>query len=132
MRWVRPVITGLLADYVHRPGDHTDVLAGHRLDDVVKYADPGTNRDITPCFLGVEDLVPVKLYIRVEAVGRGGRSRDPVKFLCQRNRRRSVNEQRRHGEPVVGVGLVNVCQQHLRIVWPYQTIIVRFAKSGRL
>src|SRR6266568_8088087 len=74
MRWVGPVITGALADYVHRPSDHTDILAGHRLDDVVECADPSTHRHVTPCPFGVEDLMPVKLYARVQAVSRGSRS----------------------------------------------------------
>ena len=67
--------------------------------------------------------MPVKFYVRAEAVGPGGRSRDPVKFVGQRNRRRPVDEQRRHGEPGVGVGLVNVCQQHPRTARPCQTIL---------
>jgi hypothetical protein len=66
--------------------------------------------------------MPVKFHVRAEAVGRGGRGRDPVQFVCQRNRRRSVNEQRGHGEPGVGVGLIDVCQQHPRSAWLYHPI----------
>src|SRR5262245_23904785 len=66
--------------------------------------------------LGVENLMPVKLHLGAQAVGRSSGLRDPVEFLLQRDRWWSANEQRRHGEPVVGAGLVHICQQHPRIV----------------
>ena len=76
--------------------------------------------------------MPVKFYVFAEAVGPSGRSRDPSKFSYQRNRRPSINKQRRHGEPGVCVGLVNVCQQHPRMARLDQTTIVRFAIIGHV
>ena len=41
-------ITLSLADPIHRAEDHADVVAGYCLNNVVKYADPGTNGHVTP------------------------------------------------------------------------------------
>ena len=74
----------------------------------------------------------MKFHVPVEGIGPGSRSRDPVQFLRQPNRCRPINEQRRRGEPGVGVGLVYVCQQHPRTARHCQPIIVRLAISGHV
>src|SRR5262245_43586976 len=59
----------------------------------------------------------MKLHPAAQSVRLGRRCGYSVQLIRQRDRCRSVNEQCRHGEPAVGVGLVHVRQEHQRSLW---------------
>jgi hypothetical protein len=50
VRWVGCVIAGALANYVHGTGNHSDILRGDRLNDVIK--------DAYPCRIGTPPHAP--------------------------------------------------------------------------
>lgn len=92
MSRVGHAVAGTLTHHIHRPGDHPDILRGDRLDDVIEDADPRPDRHSFPRPASVEDLVPVQLHSGAQAVGLRCRCRDPVEFIGQRDRLRSVDE----------------------------------------
>lgn len=119
-RGISGLIAGALPDHVHGACDHPDVLRGHGFHDIVEHADPCPDRHSTPSATGVEDLMAMKLNIIDKPVSRSSRRGHAIKFGRQRDRCRSVEEESCHSEPVIGVRLVYVRQQHPSRIVPWR------------
>src|SRR6185437_16511133 len=75
-------VAGLLADHVHCPRDHADVLRCDGFNDIVENANSGANLDRAPGALRMEDLVPVEFHVPTKPVNAGSYSRDPVEVFA--------------------------------------------------